>query len=298
MKDLGPYNHFLGIRIARDRAKRTTLLLQDTYIQKILENFQLDKSNTYQSPMEETTLQQLTPYEGDATKQEIFQYQSAIGSLQHLSIQTRADISFATGALARFNHNPSPLHWKAVQRVMKYLHGTKLLGVSYEATGTEELNLHGYSDADFAGDIATRKSTAGYVFFCANGPISWKSARLTAVTLSVTESEYYGLTNAAKEAKWIAQLLSELTYDKPDVRTILIHGDNTASINWSQNPESHQRSKHIDVKWHYIRQEVNLNSIRLEHKSTHDMTADGLTKPLSIAKHKRFVAQLGMRTLQ
>ena len=296
MKDLGACNYFLGIRIIRDRKARTIHLVQDAYIQKILEAFQMENSKPYSSPMEVSSLSSLIPNPGTATASDIKNYQSALGSLMYAMTQTRPDLAFAISVLSRFSHNPSPEHWKAMQRVLRYLQGTKTLGITYKGTNTKLLNLHGYSDADYAGDITTRKSTSGYIFFMANGPVSWKATRQTVVTLSSTESEYYGLTNASKEAKWLHTLLAELDYTETDAVSILIYGDNQASLAWSENPEHHQRSKHVDIQWHYIRQAVANLSVKLSYISTKEMIADGLTKPLTTARHHIFVEQLGLQS--
>lgn len=117
----------------------------------------------------------------------------------------------------------------------------------------DELDYHGYSDSDYAGDVDTRKSTSGYIYFMANGPFSWRTARQHAVTLSSTEAEYYALTEAAKEAKWHQILLDELKYAGTDVHPTILYGDNTGSLALAENPEHHRRAKHIDVRQHYIR---------------------------------------------
>ena len=153
--------------------------------------------------MEVSALNQMILYDGEATHTEIKRYQSGVGSLMYLNTQCRLDLSFTVSALSRFNHNPSPFHWKACQRAIVYFGTTKDLGITFKARGTtDKLDYHRYSDSDYAGDLDTRKSTFGYVYFIANSPVSWKTARQHAVTLSSIEAEYYTLTEAAKEAKW------------------------------------------------------------------------------------------------
>jgi len=128
----------------------------------------------------------------------------------------------------------------------------------------------------------------------ANSPVSWKTARQKAVTLSSTEAEYYALSEAAKEAKWHQLLLNELKCNESDVRPTLIHGDNTGALSLAENPEHHNRAKHIDIRQHYIRQEVENGSITLAYIPTDKMVADGLTKPLPGSKHQEFITQLGL----
>ena len=130
----------------------------------------------------------------------------------------------------------------------------------------------------------------------AGGPVSWKSARQHCVTLSSTESEYYALTNAAKEASWLRLLLSDLGYSQSDIIPTLLYGDNIPSLQLAKNPEHHQRSKHIDIQWHFIRNEVRDRKVVLSHVGTEFMTADGLTKVLGTVKHRRFIELLGMES--
>jgi hypothetical protein len=205
--------------------------------------------------------------------------------------QTRPDIAFAVSLLSRFAHNPSQTHIKAAKRVIRYLKTTRTIGITYEGS---KHGFYGYSDADWGGNIDTRQSTSGYVFFLFGGAISWRTTRQRVVALSSTESEYYGLTNAAREAKWLRSLLTELQYNGEDVLPTLIKGDNQGSLALSENPEHHQRTKHIDIQHHYIRNEVLNGNVALEYVPTANMAADGLTKPLSAQKHANFMDMLGM----
>jgi hypothetical protein len=295
MKDLGPCRSFLGVRIVRNRKEHTIHLAQDQYIGKVVQAFGLLNAKDIIAPMEVSAVNSLVPYEQEASGPEIKEYQHGIGSLMHAMVQTRPDLSFTVGSLARFSHNPSPTHMKALNRCIRYLKTTQALGITYGKP--ESVNYHGYSDSDFAGDITTQKSTSGYVFIMAGGPVSWKSARQHAVTLSSTEAEYYALTEAAKEAIWQQAFLGELGYTGKDRNPVLILGDNTGALALAENPELHQRCKHIDIKQHFIRQEVEKGTITLGYKPTDQMIADGLTKPLSTVKHKNFVKQLGMEAI-
>jgi hypothetical protein len=257
--------------------------------------FGLENAAPVYTPMDVGALAQMVPYDRQATDDEVKRYQKGTGSLMYAMTQTRTDLSFTVSTLCQFNSNPSPFHWKACQRAIKYYGTTKELGITLGAGETEyDLEYHGYSDSDYAGDVATRKSTSGYVFFMAGGPISWKSSKQKAVTLSSTEAEYYALTDAAKEAKWHQAFLDEIKYVGTDVHPVLIHGDNTGALALAENPEHHGRAKHIDIRMHYIRQEVENGSIQLGYVPTVDMVADGLTKPLVGVKHQKFIEQLGL----
>jgi len=182
--------------------------------------------------------------------------------------------------------------------VICYLQTTEHFGITYRAINSNKsgIGLHAYSDSDYAGDIDTRKSTSGYVFYAGNGPISWRSACQHAVTLSSTEAEYYALTEAAKEAIWLQTLLTELGYSGDDIKPLLVYGDNTGSLAIAENLEHHQRAKHIDIRAHFIRQCIENGSVELSYIPTDQMVADGFTKPLTNAKHRMFIKQLGMES--
>jgi hypothetical protein len=171
------------------------------------------------------------------------------------------------------------------------LQGTRTLGITFDGN---KPGFHGYTDADWVGNVETRQSTSGYVYFLYGGAISWKSTRQKAVTLSSTESEYYGLSNAAREAAWLRLLLKELNYEGGDVKPTLIYGDNQGSLALAENPEFHQRTKHVDIQYHYIRQQVEEGNVQLAYKKTADMVADGMTKPLNGPKHAIFTKMLGL----
>jgi hypothetical protein len=126
------------------------------------------------------------------------------------------------------------------------------------------------------------------------GAITWRSTRQKAVTVSSTEAEYYGLTNAAKEAAWLRKLLRQLQYSGSDIEPTLIHGDNQSSLALAEDAKSHQRTKHVDIQYHYIREQVNQNRVFVSYLETQKMVADGLTKPLTTAKHTEFVRMLGL----
>jgi hypothetical protein len=183
---------------------------------------------------------------------------------------------------------------------MRYYRSTKDLGLTLCATGdyvkSPLLDYHGYCDSDWAGDVSTHRSTTGYIYFIANAPISWKTAWQHAVTLSSTEAEYYTFTEAAKEAKWHQSLLEELKYTDKDVCPAVLYRDNTGSLDLSENPLHHRRSKHIQICIHYIQEQVAEGCIDLGYVPSAEMTADRLTKPLGGLKHEAFLAQLGLES--
>ena len=235
----------------------------------------------------------MVSYESTATAKDIELYQSMIGSLMYLSTQTRPDIAYSMSVLSRFLTNPSPAHIEAAKRVMRYMKGTAGYGISY-GSGTISPNLHRYSNADYAGYKETRRSTSGYVFFLAGGPFSWRSRRQNTITLSSTEAEYYALSHAAREAAWLRLLFEGLYCIDSKYVKIRIYGDNQSSLALSENPEYHQRTKHIEVQHHYIREQVGDGKVDLFFVPTLDMSADGLTKALKAPAFKRFMKQVNL----
>jgi hypothetical protein len=302
MDDMGPATYFVGVRIVRNRANRTITLIQDAYIHKILKKYGFENCKSVPTPMATGAMNLMVTNLEQATKQEVEQYQSIMGSATYLATQTRADISFTCSVLSRFLVNPSKHHMDAAKWLLRYIHGTIYLSVVYGGTAVdadvEKGALHGYSDSDFAGDVESRKSTSGYVFLFAGGIISVQSKRQSITALSTTEAEYYGLHKAVMEATWLRYIFKELGWTSKDVKRVKIFGDNQASLQLTENPELHQRTKHIAVKYHYIREARSKGIVRFWYCPTKDMTADGLTKPLARVKHQAFVTQLGLQWVE
>jgi hypothetical protein len=171
--------------------------------------------------------------------------------------------------------NPGKLHWEAVKQIIRYLKGTQTVGI---VLGGKESNLHGYVDSDHAGDVDNRRSTTGYIFYLNNGPISWNCRTQPTVALSSTEAEYMALSTAAQEAIWLKGILNSLSIgsNKP----VKLHCDNQGSIRLSKNPQNHSRTKHIDVRHHFIRDAVAQLQVILEYTPTENNLADRFTKAL------------------
>jgi len=297
MQDMGPVQYFLGVRIVRDRKLRKLSLVQDAYFDKILKRFNMTQCKPISSPLDAGAMPQYVPFEGKTTQGDISLYQEIIGSVQYAVLRTRPDLAFATSVLSRFLQNPSPFHMLSAKRLLRYLKATRTVGITYGGPEYADLDIHAYTDSDWAGCRATRRSTSGYVFFLAGGPVSWSSKRQAIVTHSSTEAEYYGLSNASREATWIRRLLRDFQYQEPDAKKTLIFADNQGAIALGNNPEFHQRAKHIEVVWHYIREQIGANLVDVQFCPTQEMVADGLTKPLPTAGHLKFVNQLGLKAI-
>ncbi len=196
----------------------------------------------------------------------------------YLSVSTRPDISFAVSSLARFSSKPTTEHWTALKRLLRYLKGTLTQGILYTKDGSS--SILGYTDSDWAGDVNDRKSTSGYMFLLSGGPISWRSQKQKCVALSTAEAEYIAMANAAQESVWLRQLMAELINSSDETPTLL-YEDNQSAIAMSKKNQFHGRAKHIDIKHHFIREQVSNGTIMLEYCSTFDMLADILTKGLA-----------------
>jgi hypothetical protein len=206
----------------------------------------------------------------------------------YLSVCTRPDISYTVGALARFMSCPTTTHWQAAKGVLRYLAVTKSHGITFGG-GTSE--MLGYCDADYAGDLDTRRSTTGYVFILNGGAVSWQSRRQPTVAASTSEAEYMAAASAVKEGLWLRKLLGDFG-DK--TTTIEIKGDNQSALKLLRNPISSMRSKHIDIVHHFARERVMRKGVNFTYVSTDKMVADILTKPLSETKHKECCSGMGL----
>ncbi|CEG45551.1 Phosphatidylinositol kinase (PIK-G3) [Plasmopara halstedii] len=194
---------------------------------------------------------------------------------------TSPDLAAAVGVLSQFATDPCPTHWQALKRVLRYIQGTKTFGIKFQATSEE--GLQGYSDADWAGDIETRRSTSGYAFMMNGGCISWKSKKQRTVALSSTEAEYMALTEATQEAIWLKTFLCELG-EMRDEDPVKIFEDNQGSLALAKNPKFHKRTKHIDIRYHFVREKVEGGQVILQYCSIKDMKADMITKPITAAQ--------------
>jgi hypothetical protein len=221
-------------------------------------------------------------------------FASLMGSLQYLATATRPDIAYAVNRLSAFTANPSKIHWAAAKRLLRYLAGTKDYGITYhkDPTYLQGENLfYGYGDAAYANSY-DYKSTSGYVFIAFGGAITWGSKKQLTVALSSTEAEYVAISEAARDAMWLRSLHSELGF-QPQT-PILILGDNNGSIALAKNPGFHKRTKHIAIRWHWIRELIDDELIHLIDCRDPQNTADILTKALPPEKSSRHTRGLGL----
>ncbi|GLU15250.1 hypothetical protein SLE2022_317570 [Rubroshorea leprosula] len=174
-------------------------------------------------------------------------YSSAVGSLMYAMVCTRLDIAHAVGVVSRFLSDPSKIHWEVVKWIFRYLRGTTKLCLTF---GQTEPILKGYTDADMAGDLDNRKSISGYLFTFAGGAVSWQSKLQKCVALSTTEAEYIAATEAGKEMLWMKRFLQELGLKQKEN---VVFCDSQSAIDLSKNTMYHARTKHIDLRYHWLR---------------------------------------------
>ena len=226
--------------------------------------------------------------EGETLDKEKFPYGTLVGKLMFLTVATRPDIAFSVGTLARFISEPTVTHWQAAKGVIRYLSHTSDKGITFRGS---DLTLKGYCDADYAGDVDTRKSTTGYVYNLNGGAISWNSKRQPTVAVSTTEAEYMSAASAVKEGVWLRKLFYSL--DIP-ISTIDIYCDNQSAIKLLKNPIFSVRSKHIDIAHHFARERVQRKEVTFHYISTNEMAADIMTKVLPLNKHEACCDMMGM----
>ena len=253
MKDLGIASKFLDMEIEYGN-DGSIKIYQNSYIQQLLDRHSMGECTPITTPMDTSTkLSSITDKEAHANPKE---YASIVGGLMFIACVIRPDIVCAVSQLSQFLNNPLSQYMLAAKRVLRYLCGTAMLGITY---CPPPLRLQGCSNANWASDMDTRRSTTGYVVILNNRAIIWKSRRQPTVMLSMMESEYMALTEVTKELKWIRTLLSELEYSNDSVDSgppITLFSDNQSAIALANNPVSYARAKHIDLHHHFIHEAI------------------------------------------
>ena len=292
MTDLGELKYCLGVEFKRDRAARTITMCQRKYLEEILKRFSMEECKAIGTPLDtHVKLPKLTEEEFEEVRADMqgVPYKAAVGCLMYAMVATRPDLAFPVSVVSQHMSKYGPTHWAAVKRVMRYLQGT--LGLKLQLGGAH-VTLHGYCDADWAGDEADRRSTTGYVFMLGVGAISWNSKRQPTIALSTTEAEYMAMSACTKEAIWLRQLLADVGLVQEGSTHILC--DNQGAIALAKNPTHHSRTKHIDVQHHFIRERVEAEVIELKYVPTQAMVADVLTKALGKPQHHLLIGKMGL----
>ena len=208
MKYLGEARYCLGIQIERNRAEKKILLHQSTYLKNLLQKFGMQNCRSVSTPQVPGST--LFTNEGDPIDKQ--KYQALVGSLTYAVTATRPDIAQALGSVNQFSSNPSAEHWQIIKRILRYIEGTLDWGIQFDGSKEKEVQLNGFVDADWGGDVNGRKSQSGYMFTICGGVVSWASKKQTSVALSSTEAEYVAACLATQEVVWLRSLLADLNF--------------------------------------------------------------------------------------
>ncbi|GJW94235.1 putative RNA-directed DNA polymerase [Tanacetum coccineum] len=272
MKDLGNLRYFLGIEVMR--SQQGIFICQKRYILDLIAETGMIGCKPADTPM--ITNQKLF-MKTEAKLADRDRYQRMVGKLIYLS-HTRLDIAYVVGVVSQFMHQPQVDHMHAVLRIVRYLKGTTGHGVLFKTNG--HLNIQIFTDADWAGDKGNRRSTSGYFSLVGGNLVTWKSKKQKVVSLSSAEAEFRGIAKGLAEALWIRKLVSEIGF--PPKESIRIMSDNKAAIQISENPVQHDRTKHVEVDRHFIKEKLEAGIIKLPFVKSEDQLADILTKAVGM----------------
>jgi hypothetical protein len=282
--DLGLLRYYLGLEVKQERG--STTICQAAYASKLLEKAGMEGCNSTQAPMEARC--KLSKESKEKPVDATF-YRSIIGSLRYLT-HARPDITYAVGYLSRFMESPASDHLAAVKQLLRYIAGTLNFGCRYHYG--DSATLVGFSDSDHAGNVDSRKSTSGVLFFLGESPISWQSKKQSVVAKSSCEAEYIAAATAACQGIWLARLLGELLNKR--TAPFVLYIDNKSTISLCKNPVLHDQSKHIDLKYHFIRDRVEKGEVAVEFMRTEDQRADILTKSLGRVRFQELRDKVGI----
>ena len=287
IKELGPARLIVGLQVLQD--DYSIHISQSSYVRGILEDTGMASAHSSHIPISggdvNATISEVQHQPVDTTA-----YRHIVGKTMYAMVGTRPDIAYAVSTLGRFASKPNQQHYSMAKHLLRYLKGAPDTGLCY-TKGTGTATFHGYCDADWGGS-EDRKSTSGYVFLLNGAPISWSSKRQPTVALSSTEAEYIAATQATKEAIWLRRLFKDLGHPQNEPTTI--YEDNQGCIQLAKNPIHHQRTKHIDIQMHFIREKIDSNEVTLTYCGTQDQLADIFTKALPRVKFEDIRSRIGL----
>ncbi|KAE9332538.1 Retrovirus-related Pol polyprotein from transposon TNT 1-94 [Phytophthora rubi] len=275
--DLGEVSFLLGLKITRDRRARKLWINQQSNVDSILQKFNMEHGAGVATPTaagKKLTKQQAPATEEATAKMLKKPFRQAVGSLMYQMIGSRPDMAFAIQDTSRFLSNYGEAHWQAVKRCIRYLKATRNYGLEFSGNAVV---LRAYTDSDYAGCEDDRRSVSGYVTMIGNCTVTWSSRKQRIVAQSTAEAEYVALAHCTREVLFLRQLLKELGYEQA---ATVINEDNQACIAIAENPAQHSRVKHIDVRYHFIREHVQHKDVNLQYVVSKDNVADALTKGL------------------
>ncbi|KAJ1699274.1 hypothetical protein LUZ63_007786 [Rhynchospora breviuscula] len=271
IKDLGQLSYFLGIEVTHSI---TGLHLSQTrYFHSILEKAQMVGVKPCQTPLQAGV--QLSKFDGQPLSDPLL-YRTIVGMLQYATL-TRPDLTFAVNKVSQFFAQPTDSHWQAVKRILRYLKGTIHMGLHFKPSS--QLDLQVFCDADWAGCPDDRRSTTGFVVFLGPNVVSWSSKKQSTVSRSSTEAEYRAMAVATAEVMWLNSLLSELGHTVINLPSIWC--DNLSATFLAANPIFHARTKHIELDYHFVREQLAAKHLTVHFICSADQVADVLTKSLA-----------------
>ena len=297
MKDLGEANYILGIKLPRDRKNKVLALSQALYIDKILARFSMENSKKGTLPFKHgvhLSKEQSPKTLEQKERMSRIPFASAVGSLMYVMLCTRPDICYAVGIVGRYQSDPGEEHWIAVKHILKYLRRTRDYMLVYSSGSLETI---GYTDSDFQGDIDSRKSTSGYVFTLNGGAICWRSVKQTCVADSTTEAEYVATSKAAKKAIWLKKFLLDLQVIPSAYWAITLYCDNSGVVALSKEPRYHKKQKHIERKYHLIRDIIERGDTVVTKIASEENLVDPFTKTLPVRVFEKHVDYMGVKSL-
>lgn len=287
--DVGQAEWMLKMRITRDRQQRTIKLDQEQYVLAVLDRFEPVTARSVHTPEDPSVqLSSADCPQDDTAAQEMQDkpYESLVGCLLYFVVSTRIDIAHAVHKLTLFTRNPGRRHWEAAKRVLAYLRATATHGLLFRgldpSTGlSRRIVASAYCDSDYAGDKDTRRSTSGVLAFVGGNVVAWSAKRQPIVTLSSCEAEYVAMSTAVQELRWLRSLLHEIGFPVDTPSPLLCDNQAAIALSQSQPERSAARTKHIDVRYHFVKDEVASGQVLIDWVPTEDQLADLLTKALA-----------------
>ena len=293
MSDLGPVQRILGLNVIHDHKGHLEAIYTPFTIPRLLKLTNLEHCNiisTPADPNQKLTKAMMPQTEEDKADMRRIPYRQVVGALMFLALTTRPDILFAVGEVSRYLSNPGQIHWTAVKRILRYLKGTQDI-VLYLPRGVAD--IVGFTDADWGSDLDTRRSITGFLFTIGAKATLWNRKLQPTPALSTAEAEYMALSGSVQEALWAKRLLQELNL-LHETDPVPMYTDNKAAISIAKDPKDHQRTKHIDIRWHFIRQCIQEMKVVVVHTNSQNNLADFFTKPLPKPNFQRLRDLLGL----
>lgn len=286
MKDMGDVKRVLGIDIIGDRNQGTIFMTQQRYLEKVLSRYGMSSAKSVNTPLGghlKLSSSQSPETEGERLDMDKYPYANVVGSIMYSMICTRPDLAYSLSMVSRFMSNPGMPHWQALKWIMRYLRSSMGLGLLYKKReeNDDDNDVIGYADSDHGGCLDSRRSMTAYIFTIYGNIVSWKASLQKVIATSTTESEYVAITEAVKEGLWLKGFLGELLQRK---ESVTVYSDNKSAICLIKNPVFHERTKHIDIKLHFVRDLVSSGKVKVLKIDTEENPADALTKVLSVAK--------------